>query len=77
MKFEVLNYSHIGSNLLLIFYVYLVTKNTIIFPKENCSEYVCDVDNSIPGTFLFYYLVFSRIASLIAFSKKLTHSNDI
>lgn len=67
MKYEILNYSHLVSNLwlLVLFYIqsyYLKLK------KEGCSdEYVCDIENKTAGHILCYYLSVSRISSLFFF----------
>jgi hypothetical protein len=38
MKYEVLNYSHLGSNLFLVVYMFTIAKNTLIIDVENCVE---------------------------------------
>ena len=38
MKYEDLNYSHLGSNLFLVVYMFTIAKNTLIIDVENCVE---------------------------------------
>jgi hypothetical protein len=78
MKYEVLNYSHLGSNLFLVLYMIVVAKNLFIIKNEDCNRgYVCDIENKTVGLILCIYMIISRLASLRYFQKKLTHSYEI